>query len=127
MTVSFWHDERVQILRDGYTEGKTARELASKLGTSPAAIRRHAARMGIRWMPRYEWNHGLFGYQKKNCRCETCSAAVREHRRLLKTRTAPSHGYSGYVNYGCRCGVCSAAMSNYNRRNYLRRTVRVSI
>lgn len=76
-----------------------------------------------------ETMHGSYStYTNKKCRCDECSAAMRDYQRsrLAKARGEEEfvprkrgpkiknqHGYSGYMNRSCRCDICKEAASEY--------------
>lgn len=78
------------------------------------------------------WRHGtVYGYQKKKCRCESCSDVGRRYYRDASRRTyhAPvpegiKHGANGAMNYGCKCDTCRAGMASYMREQTANRIAR---
>lgn len=65
--------------------------------------------------------HGtVSGYMHRHCRCERCTAAVRDyyraHRAKLRAQGIPEdvHGTRrGYGYYACRCEACRNYESSY--------------
>jgi hypothetical protein len=74
-----------------------------------------------------KWQHGLYGYQKKGCRCPACMAAhrvdaqARVERRADRLRADPSlapHGQANtYTNWGCRCLACARAHNEHVKQS----------
>ena len=84
---------------------------------SPPAIRRRIPN---------QINHGHSAYVNRQCKCEVCTAANRERKRVERAKNKkkglppgdPRHGTTnGYDNWVCRCEACTQAKRIVNRNN----------